>query len=140
MIPKLGFLKNPTATAPNIKSGLEELVNETSLSASIFVSCPSCLSLAVNLAPAGNPVAIPIAHVNPPTPGTPNNGLINGSRSTPMNLTTPNPINNSEITKKGKRDGNTISHHICKPDMDASTDSLGRDIIEIAMKDTPNAS
>ena len=110
-------------TAPKIKSGLEELVNETRRSASVFVTCPSCRSLAEIFAPAGFPEAIPIAHAKPPTPGTRNNGRISGSNKIPINLTTPNPINISETIKKGKRDGNTISSHVSNPRMEAETDS-----------------
>ena len=54
-----------------------------------LVNCPSCLSRAVNFAPAGKPEAIPIAHANPPTPGTLNNGLISGSNITPINVDNP---------------------------------------------------
>ena len=86
-----------------MNNGLEEFVKETRRSPSIRVNCFSNRSLAVNLAPEGNPDANPIAHTNPPTPGTRKKGRINGSRITPKKLTTPKLINNSEIIKNGSR-------------------------------------
>lgn len=139
MIPKWALLKKPTETAPNINNGFDEFVNEARRSASIFVNCFSCLSLAVSFAPAGYPDAIPIAHAKPPTPGTRNNGLIKGSRSTPINLTTPNPINNSVTIKNGRREGKTISHHIFSPLIEASTDSRGKAINDMAIIRTISA-
>ncbi|GIN74391.1 hypothetical protein J14TS2_48660 [Bacillus sp. J14TS2] len=81
-------------------------------------------------------MAMPMAQANPPTPGTRKKGLIKGSRSTPKNLTTPNPINNSDMTKNGKSDGKTISHHIFNPRMDAFNDSSGIAIMDMAIKET----
>lgn len=80
----------------------------------------------MNLAPAGNPEASPIAQTKPPTPGTRNKGRMNGSSITPINLTTPKLINNSEKIKKGRREGKTIVHHMFKPPLEASKDSWGK--------------
>jgi hypothetical protein len=55
-----------------------------------------------------------------------------GSNRTPMNVTTPKPINISETMKKGKRAGKTIFHHIFKPRIEASKDSCGNKISETA--------
>jgi hypothetical protein len=55
-----------------------------------------------------------------------------GSSNTPMNLTTPKPINISETIKNGKSEGNTISHHILSPRIEASKDSWGKEISEAA--------
>jgi hypothetical protein len=54
-------------------------------------------------------------------------------------LTTPKPINISETIKNGKREGNTISHHIFRPRIEASTDSWGKAIIETAIIVTEHA-
>lgn len=132
MIPKRGLWKKPTETAPKINKGLEEFVKETRRSASICVNCPSWRNLAVNFAPAGKPEASPIAQTNPPTPGTLNRGLISGSSKTPINLTTPKPINISDTMKKGSNEGKTISHHILSPRCEASNDSCGKEISETA--------
>ena len=86
--------------ATKMNSGLEEFVKQTSLSPSIRVNCFSNRSLAVNLAPAGNPDASPIAQTNPPNPGTRKKGRINGSRITPKKLTTPKLMSNSDNNEK----------------------------------------
>jgi len=82
---------------------------------------------------------MPIAQTNPPTPGTLNNGLINGLSRTPIKRTTPKPISISETMKNGSREGKTISHHIFKPLIDASKDSCGKDMREAAIKVTEAA-
>jgi hypothetical protein len=41
--------------------------------------------------------------------------------------------------KKGSNEGKTISHHISNPLMDASTDSWGNEINEMAIKVTESA-
>jgi hypothetical protein len=45
---------------------------------------------------------------------------------TPMNLTTPKLINNSEKIKKGRSEGKTIVHQIFSPPLEASNDSWGK--------------
>ncbi|EMI13520.1 hypothetical protein C883_3360 [Bacillus stratosphericus LAMA 585] len=116
-----------------MNKGFEELVNDTRRSASILVSCPSCRSLVVNLAPEGKPEAIPIASTNPPTPGTRKIGRINGSNNTPTNLTIPKLINSSDKIKKGSSDGKTTSHHIASPFFDACKEACGC-VITVAVK------
>src|SRR5690606_6319057 len=56
-----------------------------------------------------------------------------------MNFTTPKPISISDTMKKGSNEGKTISHHIFNPLMDASTDSWGNEINEMAIKVTESA-
>lgn len=56
-----------------------------------------------------------------------------------MNFTTPKPISISDTMKKGSNEGNTISHHIFNPLIDASTDSWGKEINEMAIKVTESA-
>lgn len=97
------ILKKPIDTAPKINRGFEELEKDTSLSASCLEIWFSCLNLAVNFAPAGNPEAIPIAQTNPPAPGTLKTGRISGSKNTPIKRTTPIDIRISETIKKAAR-------------------------------------
>ncbi|BAR75211.1 SD04227p, putative [Bacillus cereus G9241] len=82
-------------------------------------------SLALNLAPAGNPEAIPIAQTNPPIPGTRKSGRISGSNITPINFTTPILMRSSAMMKNGKSEGNTTSHHIFNPRMEACKAAWG---------------
>ena len=63
--------------------------------------------------------AIPIAQTNPPIPGTRKSGRMSGSNITPINFTTPILIRSSAMMKNGSSEGNTTSHHIFNPRIEA---------------------
>src|SRR5690625_1058624 len=124
-MPIEGVFKKLTAITAIIKIGLEAMVNDTRRSASIFVNNFSFLMLAVNATPVGNPLAIPIAQIKLPTPGTLKRGRIIGWKRTPIKRTTPNCISSSPVTKNGNKDGKTEFVQTNSPCVLALTVSVG---------------
>jgi len=56
-----------------------------------------------------------MAKAKEPHPGTLKIGRIIGSKMIPKRLTIPDLLSNCDATKKGKREGNTISNQIFIP-------------------------
>ena len=66
-----------------------------------------------------------MAQTNPPIPGTRKSGRMSGSNITPINFTTPILIRSSAMMKNGSSEGNTTSHHIFNPRIEACKAAWG---------------
>jgi hypothetical protein len=91
-------------------------------------------------APVGYPDAMLIIYAKELHPGVLKRGLITGSNMTPTKLTTPIDMSISVPIKKGSKDGNTISNHMCTPCSDASKDCCGKSNIMHTSNETDMAS
>lgn len=121
---------NDTPTKPNMNKGPELFVNAVSLCASTGVISPLKSKSEVILAPIGYPDVIPNIQANAPLPETLNNFSIGYDKIVPAKLTSPRLINMFVPIINGRRDGNALLNHKISPSFDASTISLGNNIIK----------
>src|SRR5699024_656702 len=103
---------NPTASAPKMNNGLAIFVTEIRRAASTGGICFRIRNIALIFAPEGYRLAISIIQAELPMPGILSKGRIIVSNKTPIDITTPQRVNNSAAIKNGSKDGNTTRHHI----------------------------